>query len=271
MIKLLHVSSPYHAILCLILCLPPAALARQSELESRWCPSNPISHLEKQSKIHYPSCPQLVDDKSDRDVQLSGPWTLPPYCVYPAVKDSSSRKHCVYTYTGSNGESGISLISPPTVASFIAGLLLARPEPWGHAPSYQSSPPELERRVSVQEIPGKGKGLVANSHIRKGDVILKETPVLLGFADGVEGIRRQLNPLLLKTAVRGLPERQQSRLDELAVTTGGEYYEDVLRTNSFTIEVDNTKFSALFPDIAVCSGCLGHVLEDSPNQPRTAN
>ncbi|KEZ43387.1 hypothetical protein SAPIO_CDS4556 [Scedosporium apiospermum] len=142
----------------------------------------------------------------------------------------------------------MSLIATPEVAAFSVGILKTKPEPWGQSSLYKTT--SSDRPFEVADIPGKEKGLVAKRMIKKGDVILDEIPLLISFATTLEGIPMASNPDLLRLAFEQLPEKQKTSLEALARTTGGHYYEDIMRTNAFSIDVDGAGFSAIFPDIA---------------------
>lgn len=148
----------------------------------------------------------------------------------------------------------MSLVADPETAAFVAGIFAARSEPWGEAPLWQLSPGEHARAYEIADIPGKERGVVAKRPIRTGEVIMRETPFVVGFTSGPKGIAREENPWLLKAAFERLPEAHTERLGDVAVSTGGEWHEDAMRTNAFGITVDGVDFSALFPEIAVGAG-----------------
>lgn len=148
----------------------------------------------------------------------------------------------------------MSLVSNPETAAFVAGMFAARSEPWGEEPSWQLSPGEHSRTYEVEDVEGKERGVVSKRAIRAGEIIMRETPYVVGFTSGPGGIAREENPWLLKEAFERLPETHRDRLAGVAVSTGGEWHEDAMRTNAFGVEVDGINFSALFPEIAVSPG-----------------
>ncbi|SPO05127.1 uncharacterized protein DNG_07812 [Cephalotrichum gorgonifer] len=196
-----------------------------------------------------PSCVALVDDRTAAEIGSWEPWAYAPHCVYPPEQGSAS-KLCVYTYHSANGEAGLSLIATPEMASFVAGILSARSEPWGEFPSWQLSPGEARRAYEVVEVPGKGLGVVARRKIHRGEVIIRETPFVLGFTSDPGAAAGGEKPGLVEVAFTRLPEWHLERLSGMAVSTGGEWHEDVMRTNTFGVMVDGVEYSALFPEIA---------------------
>lgn len=220
--------------------------ALSSTLRPQQCSWHPPARLQ----LSYPACSLLVDDTTAAESGSWGPWAYAPHCVY-APGHNSTGKYCIYTYLTSNGEGCMSLVARPETAAFVAGIFAARSEPWGEAPSWQLSPGEYRRAYKVAAIPNKEKGVLATRRIRTGDVIMRETPFVLGFTSGPEELAREENPWLLKEAFKSLPEGHRERLEDAAVSTGGEWHEDVMRTNAFGVAVDRVDFSGVFPEIAV--------------------
>lgn len=240
-----------HSIIAAAISLAGAS----SSAPPQQCIWNPSARLE----LSYPACPPPVDDKTAAESGSWAPWEHTPHCVYPPDQNATG-KHCVYTYLTANGEAGTSLVAKPETAAFVAGMFAARSEPWGEAPSWQRSPGERQRAYEVADIPGKEKGVLATRKIRAGEVIMHETPFVAGFTSGPAGVAREENPGLLKRAFEGLPEWHRERLGEMAVSTGGEWHEDVMRTNAFGVAVDGVELSGLFPEVAVSVG--GHSLTE---------
>lgn len=231
------------------------------------CSWDPLARL----GLLEPACPPLVDDKTAAKLASWAPWAYAPHCIYPPDR-SDTGKHCIYTYLTANGEGGMSIVSKPETAAFVAGMLAARSEPWGEEPSWQLSPGEHNRAYEVEDIRGKERGVVAKRPIRTGEVIMRETPFVMGFTSGPKGIAREENPWMLKEAFERLPEGHRERLEEVAVSTGGEWHEDAMRTNAFGVGVDGLDLSALYPEIAVSPGAYpitvyrgtDHIQENKP-------
>lgn len=221
-----------------------------------WIPSVFVSYPN-------PACPTIVDDKTAAKSGARVPWAYQPHCVYPAEGNATS-KYCVYTYL-SSGEAGISLVATPEAASSVAGILSSRSEPWGETPSWQLYPGPDRRAYKVSDLPNKGKGAMADRTISAGEIIIRETPFVLGFTSGPDGVAREENPALLEAAFEGLPTWHRERLADMAISTGGEWHEDVMRTNAFGVAVDGVEFSALLPEVAVSSGWAGRMTAEESN------
>ncbi|KAK6956121.1 hypothetical protein Daesc_001391 [Daldinia eschscholtzii] len=87
----------------------------------------------------------------------------------------------------------------------------------------------------IKDVPGKGKGLVAQRQIRKWEVVLVDYPVMLAHMGLFDVVGPELREDVLERALRQLPEEQQSDILSLARSTGGETIEDILRTNIFDV------------------------------------
>ncbi|KAK4163722.1 hypothetical protein QBC43DRAFT_212165 [Cladorrhinum sp. PSN259] len=180
------------------------------------------------------------------EIPGDSPWTLAPFCA-------DSTPYCVFTSTTFQGPSrGISVItSKPLVGSnetsiipSIASILSAKLPP--HATLPETPPYE------VRQIENKGLGLVATRKIQRGKVLMLDYAMLLAdvelprkmkMAQGRELLEQAMNRLPNPNRVLGLA-RSSPTPDETPVA------EDVMRTNSFNVEIGGRGFMALFPDIA---------------------
>jgi hypothetical protein len=105
----------------------------------------------------------------------------------------------------------------------------------------------------VQDIPGKGKGLVATRKILRGQVFMVDYAAVVADARFPSRVKRDQGRQLLREAIERLPgaeevlslARSSSDPDNVPVV------EDVMRTNSFTVEIAGREYMVLFPRIAV--------------------
>lgn len=217
-----------------------AADASDPVLPAHTCPPKDITAL-LTSGSHV-TCP-LPNLDPEPTAQI--PWSHKPRCT-----TASLRTYCVST-SSHFGSSGLSLIADPQAASSLAPILNG---------IYHSSFPSpastrnfiLEPAFEVQDIPGKGKGLVATRHIKAKETFLLDHAALVvqdSFAQDVIGEER-----------RGLLNEATDRLvDPSAVTSlgtsgeSGDVVEDILKTNNFKSELDIGRSSVLFPVISVRS------------------
>ncbi|KAK4209387.1 N-lysine methyltransferase SMYD2 [Rhypophila decipiens] len=204
------------------------------------------------------TCAVLLDDENAKHREWT-PWSFPPVCIPPedesgdlSTPGSSAGKLCTYTVFTLRGGPGMSLVTTPEVASSIAANLqdpdiamLERERGIPFAPSFQP----LQLPYKLRSIPGKGTGVVATAPISKGQVLMVETPILLELADLGPWNIRGIFELLQHAAVR-LPKTDRGRM--LNLTRAGKAYivQDVMKTNSFQVNVGGVHHSGLYPDIA---------------------
>ncbi len=198
----------------------------------------------------YPTC---VDVNDGNDSVSWRPWTYPPYCA-----DGSA--YCVFTSTDFQGPGrGLSLIDmQPTetqnattsAVKSLAHLLSSLPPP---NTAGETSPP-----YDVRDIPGKGKGLVAIRKISRGQTFMVDYAAVVADQQFPTRVRREQGRHLLREAIHRLPAadevlslaRSSSDPDNVPAV------EDVLKTNSFSVEIAGKVYMALFPRIAVSNSYL---------------
>ncbi|KAL2185627.1 hypothetical protein L209DRAFT_454040 [Thermothelomyces heterothallicus CBS 203.75] len=193
----------------------------------------------------YPTCVTAADEGDGP----WAPWTSRPYCA-----DNTS--YCVFTNSHFQGPNrGVSVIdvrpsgsdnhaasAVTSIAEFLSSLA-ASPGPRADEP-----PSPFE----VRDIPRKGKGLVATRKIPRGHTFMVDYAAIVADAQLPRRVRRAQGLQLLKEAVERLPgadevlglARSSSDPDNVPVV------EDVIRTNSFTVEIAGKDYMALFPRIA---------------------
>lgn len=229
-------------------------------------------------------CPVLVDEGTASEHSRWAPWTHRPVCT--EVNRTGSRgqtvrlqQYCVFTDSTFRGGRGISVIAAPHAAAAVAPALddSGIPERLRNHPSAPlDGDPALEYgpvgetrgrqdAFSVEEIPGRGKGVVAARRILRGEVVFVDYVTVLSqntfssndcsgrndWEDGSE-FRGDADPdqimQLLQVAVTQLPEAQQKRVYSLAHSLGGERVRDILRTNVFGgITIAGASYIGLFP------------------------
>jgi hypothetical protein len=168
----------------------------------------------------YYKFPQpLVEDFQNIDE----PWTFPPRCT---IERNSSRTYCAYVAQKFHSGRGISLVTTPEIANYVAEIIL----------SIQNGTKTLIPSSNVlfepQHMLGKGIGLIANTTVNRGNQIMANSPVLFvhgGVYNGTnleEGARSEL----IRAAVFGLPEKTQEAFFALMGHFGGDEIEDRIDT-----------------------------------------
>lgn len=185
------------------------------------------------------TCPPPIDEESAIDTGTWEPWKCRPYCIEPLPGDAPGPQFCVYTFEPFRGDQGLSVITMPVLAASMVDALddsVVPPKLRDHLPSSLAAEGSSPAYV-IKDIPGKGKGLVAQRQIRKWEVVLVDYPVMLAHLGLFDVVGPELREDILDRALRQLPEEQQGEILSLARSTGGETVEDILRTNIFGVEL----------------------------------
>ncbi|CAK7231056.1 hypothetical protein SBRCBS47491_007800 [Sporothrix bragantina] len=157
---------------------------------------------------------------------------------------------CVFTHANYGG--GISILATPETASGLAAII---DKASISNPSTHAFPADQMPILDVQDIPGKGLGVIAQQRIRRGALLLHDHARVLADVRFPQYVRRTQGQTLLHKAtgrlpvpddVRGLSRSVDAKLGEAR----GVLEENVLSTNSFAATVDGVAYMALFPKIA---------------------
>lgn len=208
---------------------------------------------------------QLLSSQAKRPASKSpyAPWSHKPYCT------NSSPSYCVYT-SNTTGTSGISIVTTPKLADEIATTLdedtLSHFLTQEQAEYLYYNPPPY----SIEEIPAKGKGVVATRTIKKFEtfmvdqasiVVDLEAEEKLSSKDKGDMTRAAVERLRRPEAVRSLARGDAASIDvEMIANEEGSrdekakeqsWEEDIMRTNAFGTTVAGEGFSGLFPLVSV--------------------
>ncbi|GME35382.1 hypothetical protein GTA08_BOTSDO13026 [Neofusicoccum parvum] len=139
---------------------------------------------------------------------------------------------------------GIALLTTPSRAAEISSFDAFTHPKNPPGTNVYSNPPFEER-----ELPGRGKGLIANRALHSGDRLFASTPILI-IDEAVEKLEKKDRLSLSYHAVRSLPAATEKRFWELAAHTGDDPLDDRVDTNSFGIEIAGAECWVIFPEIA---------------------
>ncbi|KAI1370211.1 SET domain-containing protein [Hypoxylon crocopeplum] len=206
-------------------------------LDPSICASN-YHHPILGSKYASSTCPLPIDEESAIDTGTWAPWKRRPYCVEPLL-EAPGPEFCVYTFEPFRGDQAISVVTTPALAASMVDALddsIISPKLRNHSSNFFPAGKEGPA-YAVEDVPGKGKGLVAQRRIRKWDVVLVDYPVILAHLDVFDMVGPDTRQEILEQALHQLPEKQQEELLSLAHSHGGEPIEDIMRTNIFGVEL----------------------------------
>ena len=200
-------------------------------------PSNPLERT-------HPTCPPTL--VSDFGTEPSGwhPWTHRPYCA--------NTTYCVFTNAHFHGDRGISLITTPESAASTLDTL----ESTFSSPFKRAQPGTKGPAYGVQEIPGKGMGAVALRAIPRGERFMVDYAGVIADTAFPKDLRMDDGRKLLEAAVDQLPRAEAIRELAQNTDTTTRVVEDLVRTNSFGMTVDERSVMVLFPEISVSGVCF---------------
>lgn len=187
-------------------------------------------------------CPLPVDEESAAETGTWAPWKRRPYCVEPFMQDDDvvGPEFCLYTFEPFRGDRAISVVTTPVLAATVVDALDDSVVPPRLRAQSSNSLADVEKGNSafaIEDVPGKGKGLVAQYPIKKWDLVLVDHPALLAHMDIFDVVGSEVRQDILEQALKQLSEEQREEIMLLERSMGGEPIEDILRTNIFGVEL----------------------------------
>ncbi|KAI0886333.1 SET domain-containing protein [Annulohypoxylon maeteangense] len=196
------------------------------------------------SGIHHglPICPLPIDEDSVADTGSWVPWKRRPYCLEPFMQDDdvTGPQFCLYTFESFRGDQGLSVITTPVLAATMVDALDDSAVPLNlrnHPSNSLAAEGKRNLAFTIEDVPGKGKGLVAKRPIKKWDIVLVDHPALIAHMDIFDVLGSEIREEILEQALKQLPEEQREEVMALERSMGGEPIEDILKTNIFGVEL----------------------------------
>jgi hypothetical protein len=165
--------------------------------------------------------------------------------------DGHSPQYCLFTDDTFRGQHGVSILTTAEIAAEMAEILDDSNVPstlressvgFGNA----EAPP-----YKVMDLPGRGKGAIATRRIKALETIMVDYPALLTIND-IEGASYYEIMSMLDMAVDQLPSRERNNVYALARSHGeASAVQDIIRTNSFGLELGGFKHMVVFPRSSV--------------------
>ncbi|KAF2250134.1 SET domain-containing protein [Trematosphaeria pertusa] len=170
------------------------------------------------------------------------PWTFWPECY---SNENTTEPVCVFTDQKFASGRGIYIVSTASLAyQMLKKPAFSRPGALDRI-NQHANPPYVQH-----EFPGKGRGLVANKTLHRGDQIFASTPLVITNPISYHLVEEER----LRLAHRGvetLPPASQSLFWALLDHFKGDPVDDRINTNAFEIEVDGVGQYAVLPEIAM--------------------
>ncbi|KAF1953673.1 SET domain-containing protein [Byssothecium circinans] len=227
----------------------------QKPLLADACPSNSILHNGECQPASFASATgtepvsysgngslTLEDARASAEKVSNFPWTFWPECY---SNEKTTEPVCVFSSQKFAGDRGVFIVSTSTLAyKMLNKPAFSDPEALNRV-NHHENPPFVEH-----EFPGKGRGLVANKTLNRGDQIFASTPLVITNPVSYELIEKER----LRLAHRGvdtLPDESKAKFWKLLDHFKGDPVDDRINTNAFDIEIDGISQYAVLPEIAM--------------------
>lgn len=195
-------------------------------------PSDPLERIS-------PTCSHALVDDFGTEPHDWLPWTHRPYCA--------DTPYCVFTNAHFHGNRGVSFITTPEKAARTLDSLESTFTLPFHGVDHGAKGAAYE----VRELPGKGHGAVAIRPIPKGERFMVDYAGIIADTTFPTNLKMKDGRKLLEAAVDQLPRGEAIRTLAQNTNTTTRVVEDVVRTNSFGMTVDDRDVMVLFPEISV--------------------
>lgn len=174
------------------------------------------------------------------------PWTFWPDCFSTENDDKDAEEtYCVFSHQGFAAGRGVFIVTTRTFAyAMLEKPAFTNPRVLDKINQYDS-PPFVQH-----EFPGKGRGLVANKTLHRGEKIFSSTPIAITDVDAYDMVESE-RLALLHRGVESLPTETQRLFWELMGHKKGDPVEDRINTNNFDVTIDGVSQQVLFPEIAM--------------------
>ncbi|KAF2825201.1 SET domain-containing protein [Ophiobolus disseminans] len=170
------------------------------------------------------------------------PWTFWPECF---SNEETTEPYCVFSDQSFAAGRGIFIVTTKIFAyAMLEKPAFSNPKLLEDVNKYRSPP------FRQHEFPGKGRGLVANTTLHRGDRIFASTPILITDSDSY-ALPTSERLALLYRGVATLPFHTQADFWALLGHFNDDPVDDRINTNNFDVNIDSIPQQALFPEIAM--------------------
>ncbi|KAH8889194.1 SET domain-containing protein [Thozetella sp. PMI_491] len=168
-------------------------------------------------------------------------WTFSSPCIHIAALEEDI---CVFSDSNFAGGRGISLVISPARASFIASQpVFSHPgmlQPIANQDLFRTVPP----KYVMKEFPGKGIGVEVTRFIKRGELIMANTPSVMIDQQSADYLTEQEYMGLLEIGVGYLPKAHHTAVMQLSIhdnathLTKSQVIGKILAINSFDVPPD---------------------------------
>ncbi|KAH0526558.1 hypothetical protein TsFJ059_009861 [Trichoderma semiorbis] len=169
----------------------------------------------------------------------SSPWTSQDNC------HNSTEIFCVFSSKAFASGRGISIITTSDRAENFQQLPAFVDEDALSGVNEQPSPPFEEK-----ELPGRGRGLIANKTLHRGDRIFAHTPILMLDSEIFGELETEEWLALEHAAVNNLPPKTKQMFSALYGSPVIDPVSDRIDTNAFVLDLHGATYYDVFPETA---------------------
>jgi hypothetical protein len=179
--------------------------------------------------------------ESAQNIEYS-PWTFWPECF---SNEDQTEPMCVFSHQSFAKGRGIFIVSTTENAyGMLQKPAFTNPSVLDRTNSY-TNPPYI-----IQEMPGRGRGLIANKTLHRGDQIFASTPLLISNPNAYK-LAEEERLRLSHRGVETLPQASKNEFWKLLDHFKGDPVDDRINTNAFEIEINGVQHYAVLPEIAM--------------------
>lgn len=192
--------------------------------ETSYCSWNPWTQVQEplSCQLDLGETRQICPDRDRPTIaSINDDWDGPHDCV---------GSYCLYTNQEFPGSQSTVVITTKSNMALVKGLLKQPP----HRANTDSS------RFHVDQVSGKGLGLVADRAFHRGDAVMKHAPAFLAHRGFIERTTESEQHDLLELAASLLSSSTRQKFLSQHGHFGGHHISDILATNSFQIDLGGT-------------------------------
>ena len=219
---------------------------------SHSCPIDVLAHWNTYHQCAAPANWFPAPDPRIKDNHW--PWTRRPWCINersaPKRKFTLHRTYCIYVKEDFADGQGIVIWTTPAIA-----WAIAHDSPALHDTNDTASLNSIATGkdglppYSIQDMPEKGFGVVANRRIHQGERIIQEPVLWAAHGKIITEVADEDRIPMTWHSVYSLPPESVDLMLAMYTTHGGDQINDIVRTNSYRIDFNTSDDShcGIFP------------------------
>lgn len=194
----------------------------------------------QQNRLEVCRSPDQHDFDSVFVTNSSSPWTSQSDCR------NNTETFCAFSSSSFARGRGISILTTPDRIESLQQL-----PAFADAEALLGINEQLSPAFEERELPGRGRGLIANTTLHRGDRIFAHTPILMLDGESFGDLEKEEWLELEHAAVNNLPLETRTLFSALYGRPVTDPVSDRIDTNAFVLELNEVTYYAVFPETAV--------------------